>query len=154
MPPSEESTSQISGAIGPTLVVLLTGLLAYFTHEPTLESRRPDQTSHTLVPPPPAIKGLNAIHSRLWDDPLAVAYEDSQRRHEKEESLEQLAQEAFSYGKADAAAGARWELSLEQHVWGTTLPDFSLAERARLLREYGQGWQAAGRPLPSEQSVP
>ncbi|MDB4976435.1 MAG: hypothetical protein JWN48_4776 [Myxococcaceae bacterium] len=72
----------------------------------------------------------------------------------EKESLEQLAQRAFTYGKADAESGARWELSLEQHLWGTVLPDFSLEQRARLLREYGAGWQAAGKPLPSAQSVP
>lgn len=78
---SDESPSQLSGLLGPTLIVAIGGLVAYFTFEPALESRRPDLSNRPHVPKPPSVPGLNAIHARLWDDPLAVAFADSQNRH-------------------------------------------------------------------------
>jgi hypothetical protein len=77
---TEESPSQLSGLFGPTLIVAIGGPVAYFTIEPSLESQRPDLSKNDIVPPPPSLPGLNAIHARLWDDPLAVAFADSQRR--------------------------------------------------------------------------
>ncbi len=77
---SEESPSQLPGLFGPTLIVAIGGLVAYFTIEPALESRRPDLSKNNIVPPPPSVPGLNAVHGRLWDDPLALAYEDSRRK--------------------------------------------------------------------------
>ncbi|HLJ12303.1 MAG TPA: hypothetical protein VKU82_14000 [Planctomycetaceae bacterium] len=99
MSQDQDSPSQLSGLFGPALIVAIGGLVAYFTIEPALESRRPDLSKRTLVPPPPAAPGLNALHSRLWDDPLAVAYEDSQRRHREgpksSQSLGSLLQHAL-----------------------------------------------------------
>jgi hypothetical protein len=82
---SEDSPSQPSSFFGPTLIVALGGLVAYFTINPSLESLRPDLSKRASVPPPPSPGDLYALHSRLWDDPLSVAYKHSQQ-HQNDSS--------------------------------------------------------------------
>jgi len=66
----------------------------------------------------------------------------------------QLRQAAYDYGYQDASARADWQHSLEEHVWGKVLPDFSLEHKAVVLTEYGRGWRSAGRSLPPGHPVP
>src|SRR5579872_4384440 len=63
MSQEQESPSQLSGVFGPTLILAIGGLVAYFTIEPSLQSQRPDLAKRRLVPPPPSAKDLNAVHS-------------------------------------------------------------------------------------------
>lgn len=72
-----DSRAPLTSFVGPGLIVIIGGLVAYFTYEPALQSRRPEQPQNQSVPPPPSPPHLYAVHSRLWDDPLAVAYQHS-----------------------------------------------------------------------------
>jgi hypothetical protein len=57
MSQEQESPSQLSGLFGPTLILAIGGLVAYFTIEPSLVSRRPDLSSARSFrrrPPSPA----------------------------------------------------------------------------------------------------
>jgi len=67
---------------------------------------------------------------------------------------EQLRKTAYDYGFEDAASAADWQHSLEKELWGKVLPDFTLEQKAVVLTEYGKGWRAAGRNLPSGHPVP
>jgi hypothetical protein len=78
MAEKEDSGPQLTGLIGPGLIVALASLVAYFSLEPRLQSQRPDLSKRLGVPAPPSPPGLAALHARLWDDPLAVAYEHSE----------------------------------------------------------------------------
>jgi hypothetical protein len=78
MAEKEDSSPQLTGLIGPGLIVALASLVAYFSLEPRLQSQRPDLSKRLSVPAPPSPPGLAALHARLWDDPLAVAYEHSE----------------------------------------------------------------------------
>src|SRR5262245_54125321 len=78
MADKEDSRPQLTGLIGPGLIVALASLVAYFSLEPRLQSQRPDFSKRLSVPAPPSPPGLAALHARLWDDPLAVAYEHSE----------------------------------------------------------------------------
>src|SRR5260370_5619705 len=76
----DDSRPQLSGLLGPGLVVVIASLVTYFSVEPRLHSQRPELAKRLSVPAPPSPPGLSALHSRLWDDPLAVAYEHSEIR--------------------------------------------------------------------------
>ncbi len=91
-----ESRSQLTGLLGPGLVVIIGGLVAYFTFEPALESLRPNLSQKLSVPPPPSPPHLHAVHSRLWDDPLTVAFQDSRNRPRGQ----------------SVAGGSLWEIAL------------------------------------------
>jgi hypothetical protein len=58
---------------------------------------------------------------------------------------EDLRKQAYELGLRDAQSRAEWQHGLEQHLWGTVLPDFSLEQKAVLLTEYERGW-SAGQP--------
>jgi hypothetical protein len=70
MSQDQDSPSQLSGLFGPTLFVAIGGLVAYFTIEPTLDSRRPDLSKRVVVPLVQALAlgtsgGLMLIHQLL-----------------------------------------------------------------------------------------
>src|SRR5579872_7517711 len=76
----EETSSQFNGLFGPTVIVAIGGLIAYFTIEPALDSQRPNLSNRKL-PPPPMTSGVPAVQTRLWDDPLQAAFAASQDQH-------------------------------------------------------------------------
>src|SRR5262245_708278 len=82
MAEKEDSRPQLTGLIGPGVIVAIASLIAYFSLEPRLQSQRPDLSKRLGVPAPPSPPGLSALHARLWDDPLAVAYEHSETHDE------------------------------------------------------------------------
>lgn len=67
---------------------------------------------------------------------------------------EELRARAFDLGRQDAETQAAWQHGLEERLWGKVLPDFTLEQKAVVLTEYGRGWQAAGRKLPSGHPLP
>jgi hypothetical protein len=79
MAQADESKSSLPGILGPTLVVALLSAAGYLGYQPELKSARPRLAKKTQVPPPPSPSAMKAEHARLWDDPLSVAYEASQR---------------------------------------------------------------------------
>src|SRR5258708_2348922 len=103
MADSDDSRPQLSGLLGPGLVVAIASLVTYFSFEPRLQSQRPDLAKRLSVPAPPSPPGLSALHSRLWDDPLAVAYEHSELR-----------EGAAKRNAADVAALLRGVVSLDK----------------------------------------
>src|SRR5437870_3691387 len=94
MADSDDSKSQFSGLIGPGLIIVIGGLVAYFSFEPRLESLRPDLAKRLSVPPPPSPAGLHALHARLWDDPLTAAYQHSQQHRRETAKLIDLTRPA------------------------------------------------------------
>jgi hypothetical protein len=80
MAQDDETKSPLSGLLGPTFVLAVLSAVGYLSYQPALKSARPRLGSTKLVPLPPSPPGLKPVHARLWDDPLAVAYRDSQRR--------------------------------------------------------------------------
>lgn len=97
------SQSQLPAFFGPGLIVILGGLIAYFTFEPALESLRPELPQTAQVPPPPSPRHLNALHSRLWDDPLTAAYQDFQKRPpERMNAWQQFLSNVIRRGRAES----------------------------------------------------
>ncbi|HEY2249528.1 MAG TPA: hypothetical protein VGH74_00660, partial [Planctomycetaceae bacterium] len=75
-----DNKSQLAGVIGPALLLAIFSVLGYVTYEPLLRSARPKAGDDGSVPQPPSPKGLEALHARLWDDPLVVAYQHSRKK--------------------------------------------------------------------------
>src|SRR5262245_46353577 len=79
---ANESPSIVSTLLSPSFILAVGGLVAYLLSEPALRSQRPDGDPRTVVPPPPSPAGFNALHSRLWEDPIAVAYQHWRQQHD------------------------------------------------------------------------
>jgi hypothetical protein len=82
----EPTKSDFGGLLSPGFFVLLASIVGYVTFQPPLKSVRPELDSSDGVPPPPSPPGLSAVHSRLWDDPLTVAFQDQKRALQDEQS--------------------------------------------------------------------
>ncbi len=67
-----ERRSLVGGVAGPSLLLVLIGLYAFWVQDRELDSARPQHVSQ--VPPPVSRTGIHAIHSRIWEDPLAVTF--------------------------------------------------------------------------------
>ncbi|HVX15251.1 MAG TPA: hypothetical protein VHC22_28945 [Pirellulales bacterium] len=98
----EEKGAGIGGLMNPSLLVLVVSIMGYLVSNPVLKSVRPELASLNSVPPPPSPPPLSGIHSRLWDDPLWVAYQHSQRLPADERtSIETLADLLDRFSKDD-----------------------------------------------------
>jgi hypothetical protein len=71
---------KLSGLIWPSLVVMLTGVYAYWATQGELVSSRPRSLGKYDVPDPVPTPGMETLHARLWQDPLSISYEDWKRR--------------------------------------------------------------------------
>ncbi|HVC96905.1 MAG TPA: hypothetical protein VND64_24715 [Pirellulales bacterium] len=86
MPNGEPTKSDLGGLLSPGFFVLLASILGYVTFQPPLKSVRPELVSSEGVPAPPSPPNLSAVHSRLWGDPLTVAFKDYQRTLQGEQA--------------------------------------------------------------------
>lgn len=66
--------------VWPSLIAAVLGIYSYFTYSPPLETARPEPVSDQGFPSPPTAAGVNAVAARLWEDPLAVIYENPQTK--------------------------------------------------------------------------
>lgn len=64
----------LPGVVLPSTVILLVWVVGYYTHCTPLETSRPRGEKYE-IPPPPSPAGIHAVHSRLWEDPLAITVE-------------------------------------------------------------------------------
>lgn len=62
--------------IWPSLMAAVLGVYSYVTYQSPLDTQRPGQTNGVGFPEPPSPPWLNPHHARLWQDPLAVVYEE------------------------------------------------------------------------------
>lgn len=74
--------------IGTSILSLLVVVIGYFGSEHKLLSRRPELRSD--FPAPIAFSGATAMHARLWQDPLELAYKDSEKKHARDKLLADL----------------------------------------------------------------
>jgi hypothetical protein len=79
---ANESPSIVSTLLSPSFILAVGGLVAFLLSEPALRSQRPDVDPRAVVPPPPSPRGMHALHTRLWEDPIAVAYQHWRQQNE------------------------------------------------------------------------
>ncbi|MGD9719629.1 MAG: hypothetical protein AB7O59_00240 [Pirellulales bacterium] len=68
-----DNRPMLGGFAWPSVVVVVLGLYAYWTGERELTSARPQNARQGEVPGPVSSKGFEAVHARLWEDPLGTA---------------------------------------------------------------------------------
>jgi hypothetical protein len=64
-----------AGIAWPSIFLVLTGTYAYWASQRELVSSRPSTPGQFDVPDPVPTPGVRTIHSRMWEDPLARAYQ-------------------------------------------------------------------------------
>ncbi len=75
----DSAKSSFSGALPTTLLLAFVSVAGYLGYQPALKSARPHTAKAMQVPPPPTPPGMKALHARLWDDPIVVAWNDDSR---------------------------------------------------------------------------
>jgi hypothetical protein len=116
-----DSKSPLAGVIGPAMILATISVLGYVTYEPSLKSARPLVGGDESVPSPPTPPGIGALHARLWDDPLVVAYQDSQK-HKSKDNTALLQQDMHEVVKRFMPTVEGTEVGAGQHAKVLVMP--------------------------------